>query len=98
MLAICFAIEGTLIFFHLGTPELSTQSHMFMVIIVYTTVGAIIGEILFPNNILLSLVRGAAIIFQGLWWHIVGTILYGGAYSLIAKFSIKSASSLFLYI
>ena len=77
-MALCFALEGTLIFFHLGTPELSTKSHMFMVIIVYATVFAMLGELIFPHNVLLSLMRGATIIFQGLWWHAVGNILYGG--------------------
>ena len=78
MLALSFGLEGTLVLFHLGTPELSTMAHLFMVFIVYATGVSLIGEIWFPHNILLSLLRGITILFQGVWWHVVGNILYGG--------------------
>ena len=44
MLALSFGLEGTLILFHLGTPELSTMAHLFMVFIVYATGISLIGD------------------------------------------------------
>lgn len=85
LLAIAYMAEGLLFKFHLhDRTELDVLIHTLLIYTIFATAGTVLLEMVYPQSILLSLVRAGLTILQGTWFFQVAFTLYplrGSAWS-----------------
>ena len=74
-----FVVEGLLFAFHLEGSELNWKAHLLLVLTIFAAVGAILGEIAAPGNVLLGLGRAQLVMLQGVWFMQIAKLLFEGA-------------------
>jgi hypothetical protein len=73
-----FLVEGLLFAFHLEGSELNWKAHLLLVMSILAAVGAILGEISAPGNVLLGLARAQLVMLQGVWFMQIAKLLFEG--------------------
>ena len=90
-LGMAFVVEGLLFAFHLEGSELNWKAHLLLVMSIFAAVGAILGEIAAPGNVLLGLARAQLVMLQGVWFMQIAKLLFEGVCSLpyleVSRFS-----------
>ena len=81
-LGMAFVVEGLLFAFHLEGSELNWKAHLLLVMSIFAAVGAILGEIAAPGNVLLGLARAQLVMLQGVWFMQIAKLLFEGVCSL----------------
>ena len=71
-------VEGLLFAFHLEGSELNWKAHLLLVLTIFAAVGAIMGEIAAPGNVLLGLARTQLVMLQGVWFMQIAKLLFEG--------------------
>ena len=79
-LGMAFLVEGLLFAFHLEGSELNWKAHLLLVMSIFAAVGAILGEIAAPGNVLLGLARTQLVMLQGLWFMQIAKLLFEGVH------------------
>lgn len=77
-LGVAFVVEGMLFAFHLEGSELNWKAHLLLVLTIFAAVGAILGEIAAPGNVLLGLARAQLVMLQGVWFMQIAKLLFEG--------------------
>ena len=77
-LGVAFVVEGLLFAFHLEGSELNWKAHLLLVLTIFAAVGAIMGEIAAPGNVLLGLARAQLVMLQGVWFMQIAKLLFEG--------------------
>ncbi|CAL5223553.1 g6086 [Coccomyxa viridis] len=75
-LGMAFVVEGLLFTFHLEGSELNWKAHLLLVMSILAAVGAILGEIAAPGNVLLGLARAQLVMLQGVWFMQIAKLLF----------------------
>ena len=79
-LGMAFVVEGLLFAFHLEGSELNWKAHLLLVMSILAAVGAILGEIAAPGNVLLGVARAQLVMLQGVWFMQIAKLLFEGAH------------------
>lgn len=82
-LGMAFVVEGLLFAFHLEGSELNWKAHLLLVMSIFAAVGAILGEIAAPGNVLLGLARAQLVMLQGLWFMQIAKLLFEGVHQCL---------------
>ena len=75
-----FVVEGLLFAFHLEGSELNWKAHLLLVMSILAAVGAILGEIAAPGNVLLGVARAQLVMLQGVWFMQIAKLLFEGVH------------------
>ena len=86
-----FVVEGLLFAFHLEGSELNWKAHLLLVMSIFAAVGAILGEIVAPGNVLLGLARAQLVMLQGVWFMQIAKLLFEGVFQQSAAHSATPA-------
>jgi len=82
-LGIAFVVEGLLFAFHLEGSDLNWKAHFLLVMTIFAAVGAILGEIAAPGNVLLGMARAQLVMLQGVWFMQIAKLLFEGVLTLL---------------
>jgi len=84
-LGIAFVVEGLLFAFHLEGSDLNWKVHFLLVMTIFAAVGAILGEIAAPGNVLLGMARAQLVMLQGVWFMQIAKLLFEGVLTLLPR-------------
>lgn len=75
-IGLAFLVQGILLVFHLKGPSVEIILHLILVLIIFSTVIAIIAEGCAPRSLLIGSIRPYAVLLQGVWWIHLAHMMY----------------------